>query len=608
MIKKKKPSPCLILVLVALIFSGAYVQGQSIVKNFTSQVAGTVCPNSPITYSINNPGFTLSTCQVQWTVEHGSISGGGTTKTTAIGTGISVTWNDSPGVIAKVTAKLVNCYSGLNEMTLTLSETVLSVNTTQWGAMNNTINVDFCSKQSVTVFVPPMVVPGTGGIGQPPRTEVGYAWTLPAGWQQVGTLKTGFVRTTINQIEIEPTACSVGGVVKVNGELIGLTCLSANLSATANITLKSVTPTVTVTPPAGYKGSTACDRTPVTFQANTTGCPGTYHWIVPPSWTPLTADGTSSITLRPSGTKDDAAAIQVKVDFTCGFSVTSPAYKPSFNLPSISIGASAICSGGTSVSLSNAGTNFVRWITPASMTVTSGQGTPTAVISAVQNYTYGPITVVLEGCSAVEPLSKSVWTGPPYDFNITGPTLVMPNSANAYAIQEWNNQPSFNNQGVNKVTWTFDLLATKKGWSCSVCQGYLIQVNSGTQSSWVSAHVTNSCGTADRNYEVFIQHGTCPPGTTGPGCIDPCPPGGCEEPFFVYPNPSSDELVLSSTAKQGNATAVSLIDATGTVLYSGKIQDVAPTTIPVSGFQNGVYYLSIIENGVAKKQRVVISH
>jgi hypothetical protein len=118
----------------------------------------------------------------------------------------------------------------------------------------------------------------------------------------------------------------------------------------------------------------------------------------------------------------------------------------------------------------------------------------------------------------------------------------------------------------------------------------------GTQSTLITAHVTNACGTATENYEVFVKK-------------EDCPPGGCEEPFKVYPNPASDvlNLTFSSADKESPATIL-LLNRNGKIIYTLKTKGEKLISIPVRNYKNGIYYLSVTQNGTTKMQQIIISH
>jgi hypothetical protein len=270
-------------ILITVLALCLELSAQTITKNTSGPISGTVCPSSYTYYEVSVPsGF--GGCQIEWTVTNGD-------KISQTGPNVTVQWHDTPGATGTVTATFSNCGSGNegnNGVTSSLSELILSVKNQAWGSYGNSVNVDYCTKAEVYLTVPRMFVQGTGGIAQPPLTEVSYAWTLPAGWKEVGTGRTGFFGTSTNFITIEPIQCSVPGQVTVYGTLIGsVFCTSSAPSATATISLNGANPVATVGPQAGYTGGSACNTTPVTFYATTSvalGCISSYDWQYPVSW------------------------------------------------------------------------------------------------------------------------------------------------------------------------------------------------------------------------------------------------------------------------------------------------------------------------------------
>lgn len=255
------------------------------------------------------------------------------------------------------------------------------------------------------------------------------------------------------------------------------------------------------------------------------------------------------------------------------------------------------------VNLLNVGPSAqVNWTTTTNMSVNSGQGTPAATIKAASASTSatGAINATITGCQAVQVPQKPVWVGKPYDFLVQGATLVTAGSVNYYNVVKWGTPPNsayptFSEQGVispTGFTWSFGWPATNAGWECWGCMGEYITIQAGSLSTVVTAHVTNTCGTRTRNYEVFVQQ-------------ENCPPGGCEEPFFVYPNPSSEEISVSSKLANGETPSeVKLVDSEGTVVYKGTSN--GEIKIPVSGLKKGIYFLRVNQNGTTKQQRVII--
>lgn len=440
-----------------------------------------------------------------------------------------------------------------------------------------------------------MFVQGTGGIAQPPQVEVAYAWTLPAGWKEVGTGRTGFFGTSTNFITIEPIDCSKPGNVTVYGTLVGAGpfCNSAEKSAAATISINGANPIATVGPQAGYTGGSACNTTPVTFYATTSvalGCISGYNWTYPPSWSLVSQSG-NSITLTPSGTQADSNPIKATISFTCGSSVTSGNYIPPFNNPVIS-GSFNVCTGGTNFTLTNAGANQVNWAPSSNMVVDSGQGTATTNIKAVNSTTRGTGTInaSLPGCPAVSVSPKTVWVGVPNQIVdiLKGSGAIAIGATVPFSIHDPNNMST----GV--VTYDWDVSGGYFQWIdtyawTTITEPYLVLYAG-------SRNVCGSLGMTSRGWNID-NPGGCPPGEI------------CE--MSVYPNPSSDELTVSltSTDTKSTITNVKLVDSNGTVVYFATAEKNAEDIrIPVKDFKNGTYYLSITQGRTIKQQQIIIRH
>lgn len=85
---------------------------------------------------------------------------------------------------------------------------------------------------------------------------------------------------------------------------------------------------------------------------------------------------------------------------------------------------------------------------------------------------------------------------------------------------------------------------------------------------------------------------------------------GCNHAMMMaYPNPAEDELVVTSNSKDAEVIIeVTLTDSNSQIVFTEKSLAGKPVIIPVKNYKNGLYVLSIIENGVLEKQQVIISH
>lgn len=194
--------------------------------------------------------------------------------------------------------------------------------------------------------------------------------------------------------------------------------------------------------------------------------------------------------------------------------------------------------------------------------------------------------------SKAKQITRQIWVGAPSEILVNGPTLVQPGSSNNYTATPWTAQPSFNAQGVlaNGINWSFPWTATNAGWQCGSCVGETASTTAGTLSTFVTATAQNACGSSVRNYEVFVQQ-------TG------CPPEGCEEPFFVHPNPSKDEL----TVKLKGESSVLLMDDQGNRVFSAKSKE-KTIKIQVGQFKNGKYFLVVVNKEGQDRRQIIINH
>ncbi|MFM7854463.1 MAG: hypothetical protein ACKO96_21705, partial [Flammeovirgaceae bacterium] len=369
-------------------FSG---NAQTVTKSGNNTTNDAVCPKISTSYEVSRPsGFT--SCQITWSATGGEIQGAKNNPT------VTVIWDDTPGATGTVTATFSNCAtadSDNNGKTATLSQLILSVKDQSWGSYGSSVVVDYCTRAQVGLSVPRMYVQGTGGTSKVPLKEVTYSWTLPAGWREVGTGRTGTFGTFANAIIIEPIGCSVAGKVTVQGviNIQPFFCGSAAPSATATINLISPIPTATITVPQGYTGSRACDRNPVVFTAllnPSLSCVKDYQWSYPAGWT-FVSQSANTITLRPSGNPTDVGTVRGTVNFTCGSSVSGIA-TVQFITPVVS-GTSLLCSSAPYTILNAAPNPTVSWSTNnANVSITS-----TGVASRLNNYN-GPASILATVC------------------------------------------------------------------------------------------------------------------------------------------------------------------------------------------------------------------
>lgn len=129
------------LLIIPFILFGFYASGQTITKETTSIVAGTVCPTSQTDYKVSIPG-NFGTCKIKWTVTNGTISGADNQQN------VSVIWSDIPGATGIVTVTFSGCETGNpNEGASTpKSELILSVKNQSMGNYDPSVDIDWCTQ------------------------------------------------------------------------------------------------------------------------------------------------------------------------------------------------------------------------------------------------------------------------------------------------------------------------------------------------------------------------------------------------------------------------------------------------------------------------------
>jgi hypothetical protein len=623
-------------VLIPLIFIGFYASGQTITKNTPSVTTGTLCPGFPTSYSVSIPS-NFGACLIKWTVTNGSINGDDTKKD------VSVTWNDTPGAIATLTVKFSGCENGNpNEgASSTLTETILSIKNQAWDSYGSSVPLDYCNTRNIIISMPHMYVSGTGGIAQPPRIEVQYAWTIPGGWIEHNSGQTGNVTTTSNVIQIDAVGCAKPGNVSVYGTLApGQFCSLAANSATANISLNGINPVISVAPPPGYTGSTDCNRTPVVFTATATpalGCINSYSWHFPAGWTNITPSGNgNSVTATPSGTDQDAGQVTATANLSCGTQLASGPITISFIQPTLN-GGPYVCGGGTPFTFGNvpAGATISWTATPTYLFTTSSgtftyNGSNGFTLTAQNIYQGGTgasmTATVNSGCSSI-PLTKSLYVGLPYANGTANGQQV------AFSYHSPYVDPTYTyNMVCSGPLITFNMsvdgATSNDSWqrvSANPTNAYWsILGNNNMEFSFFAPNQTavfrfsasNGCGTVAKDY--YFKSYDCSGGGGG-GCLR----------YAVSPNPTSTTInvmvpnipppcgIAPASATMGLTgeepqnelmiQSITLIDEEGRNKHSQHyIEKTKRVDLDVSELKKGVYIVRVSDGNYIEDHRIII--
>jgi len=460
-----------------------------------------------------------------------------------------------------------------------------------------------------------MVVDGTGGFGQPARTEVSYIWNLPAGWKDFTTGKTGEFGTTTRSITIVPLACAEPGVIVVKGSLWGSTpnCTSSAFSSPINISLNTnlggSNPIVSVVPPAGFIGTTACNTTPVTFTAQIaqqgTCIISSYDWKKPGSWTIVSQSG-NAITLQPSGSAADAGQIEVTATLGCG-SKRSATFTPSFIPPAI-VGSAVVCNS-SSYSVANVQGVQIAWSSsnPSGLSINATTGAAVRV-----NNFIGDVTVtatISGGCGSIA-LTRVVTVG-----NTTvSPQMYLNGSPTPVSNTLWAAAGTILNFSTNyyensNYQWQvvfpsppYNIGSNSKDLTFQMFNAPPFQVVT------LLARVSNVCGLRGAAaVSITNQTGSFAmypnPSTTQVTIEAITHPESKKDATASYKERDANELMISRDV----AFTVELYDSRS-VLRKSETSVAGTIVLSTADLPTGLYYLKITSNGHIEKQQIQVKH
>jgi hypothetical protein len=370
---------------------------------------------------------------------------------------------------------------------------------------------------------------------------VGYVWTIPAN----ATLISG---QGTNAITVHYATAFTGGNVKV-----------AVTGVCGSVLADSITITKSLAPVPGLITGTlaVCPNiTGETYTIDPVIDANSYTWTVPTSWSIVSGNGTTEISVLTGGSGRNGN-ITVKAVNGCGLSeadtlaVTVKPGTPA--VPGTISGTAVQCPNLTGKLYSIAAVlnaTTYNWTVPAGWVITSGNGTTSITVNTGISGENGNITVTAGnscGTSVAKILAVTVSPATPgVPGSITGSTVVCPSTTgNIYTISAVDFATSY--------SWT-----VPTGWSIIAGQGTTsITVSAGTtaQSGSITVKSVNSCGTSAAT-SLAITVSPAIPATPGniTGTLAQCP--------------SVSGLVYSITAVT-NATNYNWTVPTGWTITSG---------------------------------------
>lgn len=193
-------------------------------------------------------------------------------------------------------------------------------------------------------------------------------------------------------------------------------------------------------------------------------------------------------------------------------------------------------------------------------------------------------------CSSFNTSDLDVWAGAPPTFDISGTASIVLNSTEHYIADVTYGELA--TYGVNYYDWT---VTSKLQFESSHAYQIDVYVKGITLGfGTISFYTTNSCGTSTFNFPVRVVS---------------------SKSLNIYPNPASSEITIEieddskvddtsdDVAVKEQMTEeeymVTIYDNLGILVYSNRYSNISEIKINTSGWQEGIYYVTLI-NGDEK--------
>jgi len=434
-----------------------------------------------------------------------------------------------------------------------------TVNVTLGNSINVTTNppVTICSGDSTTLTA-------NGGMN--------YTW-FPA---------TGLSGTSGSSVTARPVTTTTYRVIGNSGG-----CLD---TAFVNVTVNSLPAAA-----AGINGVTkACPGSTITYNCPLIPGASSYDWTAPLNSTIISGQGTDTI-LVTYNSGFTGGLLTVKGFNACGQgSSFSRNIMRNMPLPpsTVSGNASGTCGKQETYSVSTTGGTSVNWTAPPGASVTSGQSTPTAVISFSNNFTGGNISVTAQNtCGISAPRTLTIKGSPAEPSPISGPAVVC--------------------QGQKNVPYTAGTAYGASSYSWMLPKGITVAAGQGTNSVLLNyAHnalstkfgvkSANSCGSS-AGAVFYVKVNSC----WKYGSIESNEPGAVR----INPNPAIGHTEIQFESSTTDPVELTLINMLGQKVLRKLITPAAGNNISridLRQLQPGVYVINLAQNNATFTERLVI--
>ena len=322
--------------------------------------------------------------------------------------------------------------------------------------------------------------------------------------------------------------------------------------------------------PASITGSTSgvCAGTSgVIYIASTVASASSYTWTAPLNASIASGQGTATVTVN-FNASFTSGILTVVANNTCGSSgvrsttiLSVPSVPMTINGPGF-----GLCSSSNQnfyVTNDAAATSYT-WTVPANMSITSGQGTNSIIVSTSSSFVSGSVKVTANNaCGSSAQKTLTVYAKPSLPGVISGSTIVCANdTGKIYTIAAVT--------GATTYTWTVPGGATIVSGQGTTS----IKISYGTAGGSVTVKASNVCAVS--NTRTLTVSMSCKSDLEND-----------ESTFVIYPNPSNGKFnVQFSRIESGVLTVTDLL---GRIIYQSQISESVSEKINISNEATGLY-------------------
>jgi uncharacterized repeat protein (TIGR01451 family) len=441
-----------------------------------------------------------------------------------------------------------------------------------------------CRNQSGVVF---SVAPVNGATS--------YTWILPNGITS---------SSATNTITVSVSNSFTSGIIQVRANNACGSSLFSQLTVTGNSA-----PSI-----GGITGpqSVCRNQSGVVFSVAPVNGATSYTWVLPNGLTGSSTTNSISVSVNNTFT---SGVIKVRANNSCGScsytqkTVNAIVHAPS--TPGAISGPINVCVGGTysySISPVSGATGYVWTVSGVGVSIISGQGTTSIVVSTTTSLNCATISVKSSNCSRLSSARTRNIIGkkaPIATCSIAGSSTVCKTQTKLYSVNSVS--------GAGSYTWRVTGGATFVGSSTGT--SVYVKFNNATSLNVVlSVTANNECGSSPSISKNIHVNSGCRMMEQDEQTLtdnqDLDLNGVSAEDFALYPNPNNGNFWVTLTSNKAARYSFEIIDMTGRLVYQSNEEYEAGTNIKEFALLNvkgGLYFVRILQNNkTIKSMRIVL--